>query len=551
MKHLRKAFALVLALALVMSLGITAFAEETATETVPTGTIKVENTVLDSEYGVYRIFDLVMNGSSYAYSVTKAWEDFVKTVTYTETATVADTAVVTTGMVKVGPDGYYHACDSTGTYVDTGDTAWAAAFGKSAKTWLKDHSIPAVKTLTGDGKTVSATNLPYGYYYVSTANGSLVALNTLDSTDTAEVTIGDKNVAPQLNKAIVSGKKTVAANTAAVGDTVKFQLNMVVTQGTLNHVVHDVLSKGLTRNDDVVITLTRGTPATTTTLSADTDYVVSAATETAKKEGTEFNITFLEAAGLTTNDKLTITYSAVVNKDALNHTGDDNNMTNTATLHYSTTADTGLDPLDPTSPVEPTLPSKTPEQKTVTYNFNVTVLKFTGDPNAATKLTGAKFKLRSAETDDAGFAFTATDGSNDYDLVGAKSADADVTELELNADGTLTLNGLNAGTYYLEETVAPVGYNKPVNRFKIVIKATPTASDSGVVITPSDSVTYDSTGEELPSFPVEGVVAIQNNKGNELPHTGGIGTTIFYVCGAVLMASALVLLITKKKMAAN
>ena len=54
MKHLRKAFALVLALALVMSLGITAFAEETATETVPTGTIKVENTVLDSEYGVSR-----------------------------------------------------------------------------------------------------------------------------------------------------------------------------------------------------------------------------------------------------------------------------------------------------------------------------------------------------------------------------------------------------------------------------------------------------------------------------------------------------------------
>ena len=543
MKHMRRAFALILTLALVMSFGITAFAAE------PTGTIKVENTINGNEYKVYRIFDLVMqkNGGTdtYAYSANTAWTAFIETVTYNAEVVNAN------AMVRVGADGFYHACDKDGKYVDTASTTWAANFGKLVKDWLGKKTVKEVATLVGNGGIVSQADLAYGYYYVSTTNGSLVALNTLDSTDSAEVTIGDKNVTPTLSKVIVEDTD-VAANTAAVGDTVNFKLNLVITQDTLNHVVHDVLSKGLTRNNDIVVTLKRA-PAITKTLVANTDYKVSAAARTADGKGTEFNITFLAAADLQKDDALEITYSAVVNKDALKHTGADNKMTNTAKLHYSTTADSGVTPPNPDVSTEPDLPSVTPEVKTATYNFNVTVQKFTGESTSATLLAGAKFKLFSTTDGKTGYTFT-ENKTGVYDLDSATAGADNVTLLTTDNKGNLSLNGLDAGTYYLEEVEAPAGYNKPADRFAITITASNPTTESSSVAAQSGEITLAPAHDELPGTSptvISGVVAIQNNKGNELPHTGGVGTTIFYVCGAVLMASALVLLITKKKMASN
>lgn len=95
------------------------------------------------------------------------------------------------------------------------------------------------------------------------------------------------------------------------------------------------------------------------------------------------------------------------------------------------------------------------------------------------------------------------------------------------ASGKFTITGLDSDTYYLEEIVAPAGYN--------LLKAPIT-----VTVKNDGTVTYgdNSTGE----------VRVLNSTGTELPSTGGMGTTIFYVLGGVLMAGAFVLLVVRKRM---
>ena len=94
-----------------------------------------------------------------------------------------------------------------------------------------------------------------------------------------------------------------------------------------------------------------------------------------------------------------------------------------------------------------------------------------------------------------------------------------------NSDSALVLNGLDAGTYYLEETKAPDGYNKL-----------------------TDPVTVTITEDGKVNETTNGTVYVSNNAGATLPSTGGMGTTLFYVIGGGLMVAAVVLLVTKKRM---
>ena len=131
---------------------------------------------------------------------------------------------------------------------------------------------------------------------------------------------------------------------------------------------------------------------------------------------------------------------------------------------------------------------------------------------------------------------TRTDGK----VTGWTETKAEGTVFETpDDDGSFTISGLDADTYYLEEVGAPAGYNKLAAPVKVTITATiNTATNVGTA-----TVTY---GENS-----TGTVKIENKTGVELPSTGGVGTTIFYVIGGLLMAVAVVLLVTKKKMSAT
>lgn len=132
-----------------------------------------------------------------------------------------------------------------------------------------------------------------------------------------------------------------------------------------------------------------------------------------------------------------------------------------------------------------------------------------------------------------------------------KSASVSVQKF-VGDDGALLLEGLGEGTYTITETTVPAGYN-PIDPITVtiscdlpdeIVDGTEECEWSGTYKIGDENptaITFDDTKGVLP-------VTIVNQKGNVLPETGGIGTTIFYVVGGVLVAAAGILLVTKKRM---
>ena len=121
-----------------------------------------------------------------------------------------------------------------------------------------------------------------------------------------------------------------------------------------------------------------------------------------------------------------------------------------------------------------------------------------------------------------------SEGSNVYRV--AKTGETGITQITTDATGAFTIKGLDSDTYYLTEITQPAGYNKLAAPIKVVI------DDKG-------NVTYN--GEYT------GTVKVENKSGAELPSTGGIGTTVFYVVGGLMVLIAIVLLVTRKKMSVH
>ena len=114
--------------------------------------------------------------------------------------------------------------------------------------------------------------------------------------------------------------------------------------------------------------------------------------------------------------------------------------------------------------------------------------------------------------------------------------DGTVDTITTDANGKFELEGLDEGSYKLHETEAPKGYNK-------------LAADIDVTITSSyDETALTATYKINNNDPA--TIEVENKTGGLLPETGGIGTTIFYVVGGLLMAAAFILLVSKKRMAA-
>ena len=170
---------------------------------------------------------------------------------------------------------------------------------------------------------------------------------------------------------------------------------------------------------------------------------------------------------------------------------------------------------------------ETEEKKTELFSFKFDVDKVDGSDKA---LAGAKFKLYDAKTGGNVIKVVATETAGVYRV--AATTETGIEEMETDSNGQLTVLGLDKKTYYLEETVAPAGYNKLTARQEVNL------SNGNVLRGETEgNKTYG--------------VKITNQAGTELPSTGGIGTTIFYVLGSILVIGAAVLLITKKRMGNN
>lgn len=463
MKTTRKALALVLALSMILALSVTAaFA-------AGDGTITVDNPISGQIYTAYKIFDVVYSGDNYSYTIDSNSEWFETVKAY---ANVAGNGLT------------LEQVNGSSTYIVTTTDAFSApAFAVALKAAVEGKTGTPL-TATADGK-VSASNLPLGYYFVTSTNGALCNLTTTNPT----VTIHDKNDNP-FDK--VDDKESVD-----VGETVTYTITGKVpdTTGfkTYTYMFTDTMSEGLTFQKDVKVMIGDIDVTANCTIAYDVD-----------RNSNKFTVTIpvMEYQAYV-GSAITVTYTAVVNEKAVA-----NVEKNHADLTYSN---------DPTNSESKT--TTPPDEETV-YSAKIVIDKYASG-NKNTKLAGAQFVLYKM-VDDAKKYYKWNEDENKVEWVDNKD---DATVKTTDDNGAASFDGVADDTYYLEEIAAPAGYNLLTAPVEVKVAGSNTAV-----------ATLTVTAE------------VENNTGAELPSTGGIGTTIFYVLGALLVVFAGVMLVTKKRM---
>ena len=364
----------------------------------------------------------------------------------------------------------------------------APKFADALKADVAGKTGGIVLTAQADG-TVSATGLPLGYYFVTSTSGTLCNLTTTEP----NATIHDKNDVPF--------KKEGDKGSADIGETVNYTITGKVPDytgfETYTYEITDTMSEGLTFNKDVKVTI------------GGTD-VTSACTVTYDVEGDANKFTVsIPVKNYTIGAEIKVTYSAVVNEKAIAKI-----ETNKAELKYSN------------NPTNSTSTTTTPSDTKV-YSSKIVIDKYE-DGSADKKLAGAKFVLYKEVTTGEGAQAVTTklyykwnDTAQKVEWVENK---ADATVKTTGSNGAASFDGIANGTYYLEEIEAPAGYNQLKEPVQVTVNGG-TAEAQLTVTQP-----------------------VANSTGTELPSTGGMGTTLFYTLGAILVLGAGVLLVTKKRM---
>ena len=476
MKLSRKILSLVLALVMVMGLAATAFAEEGG-ETTTNGSITITNALGGETYNAYQILYLESYNAEkeiYAYKANSAWEEWLRTQTT------------------------YVSFDSQG-YVTWVEGASAADFAKAAKGQLSNKTADGHVTPTAAG-SATISNLNLGYYLVDSTVGALCELNTTKP----GVEITDKNQTPTIEKKVQedSDGNWGDVNDADIGQIVNFKSTVSAKPGARKYVVHDKMDSQL---EFVGVTSITAGSATLT----ENDYTV---VRTDLPDDCTFHIVFTETYlnSINADTNIVINYTAKLTSDAVAGIG----YVNDTWLDYGDNQHTEHD-------------------RTTTYTWKLPIYKYHMNGETKKALPGAEFILYKGSEESKVYA-QVTKGK----LTGWTTTKTDATTLVSDAEGKIAVEGLDADTYYLEETKAPGGYNKLADPVKVEISHT--VSVEGADMT--NTLKQDSTVVEK--------VEIENKSGTELPSTGGIGTTIFYVLGSILVIGAVVLLITKKRMSA-
>ncbi|MBQ2995727.1 MAG: SpaH/EbpB family LPXTG-anchored major pilin [Oscillibacter sp.] len=502
MKHMKKVCGLLLALAMALSLTVTAFADDPET-----GSITINGVSADTTYEIYRLLDLESynkTSGAYSYTVNTAWAAFFAT----------DAAKA---YFSVNAQNY-------ATWIAAEDDATVAAFAKLALSYAKTNHIAPVQSSKNDSQFVITgtsgkfSDLPLGYYLVDSTAGALCGLTTTDP----DASINAKNHVPTIDKQVqedLTGQWG-DVNTADIGQIVNYMSIIHVAAGAQNYVLHDKMSDGLTFVQDpengrgvteVKLVKSGGVEET---LDLDTDYTVVSLTPA---DGCTFEVEFSDAfvESLKPNERIIVYYNAMLNRHALVGTTEDN--TNESWLEYGENKFTTHD-------------------QTKTHTFSIDIVK----TDSSNKLIdGAKFKIYDAAT-----------GGNEIKVVPLMAADdvtpvldttgnpkyrrarADEAGVEIEVkNGKVTVVGFDNGIYYLEETAAPAGYNKLTARKEFTI------ADANL-----DSVF---NGE---IYSTGSGVHVTNKTGTMLPETGGMGTVLFVTFGTIVVLGAGVLLVTKKRM---
>ena len=491
MKLIKKIAAIMFAFMMVVSMSCNVKAEDTeGVYDQNDGSITITGALQGQTYTIYEMLKLEsFSGTNYSYKIADGWEDFFK-----EGAE---------GAKYMQKDANGYVSYKTGKDTDADRREFAQ---KALAYATKTSGINTKNESTKENEnSVTFKDLPLGYYLVGSTTGALCGLDTTHKS----VSIEEKNGVPSVEKTITSGGDLAAdfkSNSVNIGDTISFQIKIDVKKGAKNYVLHDELSSGLTliqnnvtkeyvhvqANDNITDTMST---SDYTFGQSQNGFTVTFKPEFLKKhENEEYTILVNYYAIL--NDQATIGSSGNVNKTILDY-GESN---------------------------------KTTPSTTTTYTFGIPVFKYTGTETEKKGLAGAKFKLYTdAQCKDKNVVkVKVKENGTDY-VVGETDSNNNVMT---SGTEVFNINGLKAGIYYLKEIEAPKGYNKLANLIKITISQNDAKNQ--VVTVGDDTNPVDEVG-------------VENKTGTVLPSTGGAGTTMIYLVGAILVLGSGVVLSTKRR----
>lgn len=504
---MKKIFAVVLSLALVLSFTAVAFA--------------AESTPTEHTYKAYQIFKGTLDSSTNELKDI-TWGSGIDSTnflaalqadttfgdTFDDCETAAEVAAILSGNV------------GSGGWADKSDNA-------------KLFARLAFRNKTGDGTAVSSgdTSLAAGYYLVvdttefenDDETGTYRNLALLQMTGNGTFDIEQKTSVPTLQKKVKDINDSTETEPTGwqdsadydIGDTIPFQITAtlgddIAEYETYKLVFHDTGCEGLKVNDESFEVSIDGKAALDKSkYSADVD-----------EDGINFTVTINDviAEGATADSVITVYYEAELTEDAdIGLPGNPNE----AYLEYSSNPNYISETLTPNEDEEF---GKTPEDKVIVFTYQVDVTKLEKVDGVDTDLNGAGFTL--------------------YKEVGEDNW-IPVGEEIVNEEGnTFNWAGIDDGNYKLVETTVPEGYAEMDD---LLFTVTATHDEESDEPTLTDLGGGDKFSGAVDTGILTGNI-YNNRKGAILPETGGIGTKIFYGAGSVLVAGAAILLITKKRM---
>lgn len=493
MKKLKRMMAVLLAMVMALAMSVTVFAA--GGQGSLTVKVNANNTLKGQTLNVYKLFDLSVNDTNYAYTVNETYKDgIISALGLTAQDPKPDSAALYKAISELEGTAVQDFAEDFTAYALTNDLTETDTSGKIG-TAAADYTFD---------------NLDYGYYLVY-QTGTKELQSSLVSVDKAVGTEVDlKGEAPSITKDAQNTAGT-SIDSVEIGQIVKYVITGTIPDTTgydqYQYIIHDTLTDGLDFVDQ------SGTEPSGTSYNVSVQIGSSATTQpSATLSGGDNRTMELDLSQWIRDNQaskgqtFTVTYYAKVNSNAVVTTN------NSAFLEY------GNDP-DNTTTTTPV------QEKTPT--FPLQIKKFA---TGVEYLDGATFRIYRSETDaqqnQNAIAVTGNNGSytvNPVQTGGGLSYDMVSSDADVGTGFNLKLNGLAAGDYWIVETHAPEGYNGVTAPIKITVTVSADENVNNWTISKNDNAETDK------------VIDIENSTGTILPGTGGMGTILFTVIGVALV----------------